>query len=302
MASTVSSMVVIACPQCETRYQVPPETLGKRGRKVTCAECGGVWQAEAVSDEPQQPDRLFNEDEEAALDAAFIAAAPPAAVSPAPPPAAATAAAPQGETPMRSIAEIKAAIAPRQRPPVAAAGEQSERKRQKEFAKRQAAQRKQSPLARVRRVLRIVGVGSLLAMLVCGVAFRATVVRQFPDLAGAYEALGLGVNVVGLEFRDVTTLVALKGGANVLRVDARIYSVAPRRLDVPPVAVTLLDEAGAALYEWSVVPDARELQPGEVVDFTTQLSTPPAGAARVRLTFMDSSARPGPSTTATMSK
>ena len=39
--------VVIACPHCGTRYQVPPETLGSRGRQVSCAHCGKAWLAEA---------------------------------------------------------------------------------------------------------------------------------------------------------------------------------------------------------------------------------------------------------------
>ena len=111
--------------------------------------------------------------------------------------------------------------------------------------------------------------------------------RRFPDLAGAYAALGLGVNIVGLEFRDVTTLVARRSGTDIMQIDARIYSVAPRTLAVPPVVITLLDGSGASLYQWSTVPEVLELAPGEVADFMTQLTSPPAGASRVRLTFTD---------------
>ena len=45
----------------------------------------------------------------------------------------------------------------------------------------------------------------------------------------------VGVNVVGLEFRDVKTLLALRRGADVMQVDARIYSVAAGNTPVPPV-------------------------------------------------------------------
>jgi len=110
-------------------------------------------------------------------------------------------------------------------------------------------------------------------------------VRLFPDLAGTYEALGMGVNVVGLEFRDVKTLLAIRKGADVIQVDARIYSVAPGKVTVPPVVVTLLNDEGLALYEWSIAPDVPELTSGEVVDFSTQVSAPPSGATKVRLTF-----------------
>ena len=85
----------------------------------------------------------------------------------------------------------------------------------------------------------------------------------------------------------MTTIVTLREGSRSLRVDARIFSVAPRRVAVPRVLVTLLDAAGHSLYEWSVPPEIGELEPGEVVDFTAQLTSPPAGAQSVRLTFMD---------------
>jgi hypothetical protein len=90
----------------------------------------------------------------------------------------------------------------------------------------------------------------------------------------------------------VTTLVTLRGGQNIMQVDGRIYSVAPQRVVVPPVVVTLLDSAGAKLYEWSVLPEVRDLEPGEVVDFSAQLTAPPQDAARVRLTFTDGRPRP----------
>src|SRR5688572_27425808 len=46
MASALSSStVVIECPKCGTRYQLTPEALGPRGRKVSCAHCGETWLA-----------------------------------------------------------------------------------------------------------------------------------------------------------------------------------------------------------------------------------------------------------------
>ena len=70
------------------------------------------------------------------------------------------------------------------------------------------------------------------------------------------------MNVIGLEFRNVRTLRALRDGVEVLTVDARIVGVSPRRVIVPPVVVTLLDADGRPVYEWSVTPDARDLEAG----------------------------------------
>jgi predicted Zn finger-like uncharacterized protein len=278
MVSALSTTVVIACPHCGTRYQLPPEAIGPKGRDVACAHCGQTWHADGVKPQPapRAEEPVFDESAERAADDAFEAAEHATN----PPPATLL-----EDDRMRTIAEIKAAIVPKARQ---SGGDAAGRKKQqKDFNKRQKVVSSQLPLAKVRRVARIGGITILMAMIGGGIALRTDIVRQFPDLAGFYEALGLGVNVIGLEFRDVTTLVTLRGGGRVMQVDGRIFSVAARSVVVPPVVVTLLDGSGAPLYEWSVVPATRDLEPGEVVAFTTQLTAPPATAVRARLTFSD---------------
>jgi hypothetical protein len=128
----------------------------------------------------------------------------------------------------------------------------------------------------------------LLVALVAGLlAGRVEVVRQFPQMAGAYAGLGLPVNVSGLEFRDLTTELSREGGAQVLRISARIVSVAPRRVTVPPVIVSLLGADGGMLYRWSVTPAGRDLSPGEFTGLSSQITTPPPGVSAVRLSFAD---------------
>lgn len=296
MAAPQSKTVVIVCPHCATRYQVPAETVGTKGRQVQCAHCGRAWQAFAEkiieprapkpvppptivkSAAAKDPDQMFDATAEAELDAEFEAEQK-AATAPAVEPA---------TDQMRSIEEIKAAIAPKAPDPIAVvkpADTQVDKKRQKAFDQRQTMLTRQLPLARVRRMLRLTGLVTLALLIGVGFSFRTDIVRMFPDLAGTYEALGLGVNVVGLEFRDVKTLLALRRGADVMQVDARIYSVAPGVVDVPPVVVTLLNSENVPLYEWSVAPTVPSLGVGEVVDFSTQVTDPPPGAIKVRLTF-----------------
>lgn len=304
MAAPQSKTVVIVCPHCTTRYQVPSETVGPKGRQVSCAHCGKAWQAFAekiiavapppgppspkiLRAPPKEPeDRMFDAAAEAELDAAFEAEQQAAAD-------AAAGIAPEPEEPVieppPSIEEIKASIAPKA-PPQAAPEDkpvdvQADKKRQKAFDQRQNSLTRQLPLARVRRTLRVTGLVTLVMLLGSGFSFRTEIVRLFPDLAGTYAALGLGVNIVGLEFRDVKTLLALRRGADVVQVDARIYSVAAGTVQVPPVVVTLLNDENLPLYEWSVASSVPTLESGQVVDFTTQVTAPPPGATKVRLTF-----------------
>lgn len=282
MRSPLPATVIIACPHCGTRYQLPADMLGAGGRQVKCAHCGEAWQAggAAMAGEagaPPEDDTLFDEAAERDLDAAFEAAEQALAKE-------SDAAAVPVDSPGTGAERTPVIVSrPAAMPRRTETGQR--RKRQQAYARRQRRLRAQSPLARLRLVIRAVALTGLLLLIAVGLVFRVEIVRMVPDLAGAYAAIGLPVNVVGLEFRDVTTLVTLREGRPVLRVDARIYSVAPRRVPIPPVVVTLLDEAGHSIYEWRVTPAAADLEPGEVVDFSAQLNAPPEAAVRARLGF-----------------
>jgi predicted Zn finger-like uncharacterized protein len=298
MRSPKPMSVIIACPHCGTRYQVPPETLGDAGRKVACAHCGQSWMADPGAALPApQEDRLFTEADEVALDKSF--AAEEAALRDVPP--AVRQLIPKGEVPppevMRSIAEIKEALESKTGKTLSTVADEvpptpeqkkARHKAQGKLEQRQRAVARGLPSARLSRMLRGVGVGLLLGVIGGGVLFRAEIVRVLPDLAGLYASLGLKVNVIGLDFSDVTTLLSRRGNSDVMTVNATIYGVEPRRLVVPPVVVTLLGEDGQPVYAWSVAPKVRDLEPGEVIGFSTELPSPPATARQVRLSFADS--------------
>lgn len=283
--------MIITCPHCQTRYQIALETIGSAGRKVQCANCGEAWQAAPEFPKPRpkptlvQPgdeypdDKLFDETDEAALDAQFAEQEREAASE-----TRDTAEAPESEYADYVEVEEETAIAqpgPSVDPALA-------RKQQRAFFRRQNARGRKLPLARVRRTARIVVALVLIALVTGGIALRTSIVRQLPSLAGLYESIGLGVNVVGLEIRDLKTMRSQRGGNDILSIDSRIYSVSNRTVTVPSLVVTLLDDKGDALYEWSVTPQARDLAAGEVIQFSTELPKPPAGAAQVKLTFASS--------------
>lgn len=305
MRSPLPATVVIECPHCGTRYQVSTDTIGPRGRQVQCAHCARAWKADAAAGDTGNPptedaaDRMFDEAEERELDAAFAAAETAEAEMPPTEPAdtAKNADDPAFEAPEGPEAPAPAVADPSAAPATAAPDAVVGRKRAKAFNTRQNTMARRLPLAQFRRLVRLVAL-TLLAALVLGfLIFRTEIVRTLPDLAGTYEALGLEVNVVGLAFSDFSTLLTQRNGSPVLRVDARIDNIAEQNVAVPPVLVSLLDAAGVSLYEWSVQPDARDLEPDEAVEFSTQLNAPPANAAQVRLSFTSGRSQPRPPTT-----
>lgn len=269
--------MIITCPHCQTKYQVTYEAIGSAGRKVQCAYCQRAWQQEPVVPEapPAPADEVFDAMAEDGLDEALV-------------------------TEERAVAAEVArrlAIEQEQARPEAqkSAGEVDPaviRKRQKAFLRRQSALIAHLPLARLRRAARVSGALILCALIGLFYFGRVQLVERIPSLAGVYAGLGMGVNVVGLDFSNVTAQRALRDGKEMLIVSAQIVGLTADPVGVPPVVVTLLGPNGTAIYEWSVTPSVRDLMAGERSSFDTQLTLPPGAAERMRLSFAASAPQP----------
>jgi predicted Zn finger-like uncharacterized protein len=43
--------MILTCPDCETRFEIPDNALGEEGRKVRCSACAYVWHQDPISDD-----------------------------------------------------------------------------------------------------------------------------------------------------------------------------------------------------------------------------------------------------------
>lgn len=268
--------MIITCPHCQTKYQVTYEAIGSAGRKVQCAHCQEAWQQGPIApEEPPTPEvkKAFEAIAEDGLDEALAAEEKAVGAE-----VAKRVAEERAREKLKGDDERRQSDAGKIDPAVI-------RKRQRAFRRRQSAILAEQPLARLRRAARVTGVLALGAML--GIAYfgRVQVVQRYPAMAGVYEAVGLGVNVIGLDFSNVTTLRTLRDGKEVLIVSAQIVGLMPEPVPVPAVVVTLIGANGRGVYEWSVTPSVRDLMAGERATFDTQLTLPPGDAARVRVSF-----------------
>ncbi|MBD8067074.1 zinc-ribbon domain-containing protein [Devosia sp. PTR5] len=253
--------MIITCPHCQTKYQVTYDAIGSAGRKVQCAHCHRDWKQAALPPEPpaEDADRLFSDVDEDLLDEALAAEAEAVAAE---------------QLPVRR---------PPLEPQTVDAAELH--KRQKAFSRRHNEMVSQLPLARLRRSARMGAALLLVAMLATAYFARVQIVDRYPSLAGLYQAIGLGVNVVGLDFANVQSGITSMGGRTVLSVSAQIVGLRSRPSPVPPVVVTLFDASGKIVYQWSAQPRVPDLMAGERATFDTRLSDPPESATRVQLTF-----------------
>ena len=316
MANADQALVVIECPHCGTRYQLPYEAIGTKGRTVACAHCGKSWEAHAsrpVSAQTrlqalaeEELDAKIIEEERRVLERQAAAARRKEAARK---PAQAAAPGPRGkergaaaaeddalpaDLHRETVAELDAAAIDKPAPSDSKAAPPDHRRRQSDFSRRQQSLYSTLPRAKARRLLRYSALGAVVVVFGGGLLFRENIVTQFPQLAAPYAAIGLPVNVVGLQFADVRTLESLQDGTPVLVVDGSVQSIASQAVAVPPVVVTLFDRKGMSLYAWGVTPKVSILAPGEAVAFETRLSGPPADAANVTLSFGAGSAAAKP--------
>lgn len=267
--------MIITCPNCQTKYQVTYEAIGSAGRKVQCANCQQSWQQtppEALAPEPApESDKLFDTIAEDALDEVMQAEERAAA-----------------ERQERRQVQDEQERAKKRRTTDAA----ELRKRQQAFSRRQTAMFSRLPMARMRRTARAIATVLLVGLLSFGFFLRVPIVERYPDLAGVYASIGLGVNVVGLELSHLQSSRLMSEGKEALVVSAQIVGLLPNPIAVPPVLVSLLDSQDRTVYEWIVAPRVRDLMAGERATFDTRLSLPPSEAVRVRLSFAASRATP----------
>lgn len=245
----------ITCPDCRSQYELDAAKLGPNGRKVRCAACGTQWH---IAPEPEIPTAPSGTEIQAELvaeldHAAEIAAEVSAVVAehaPVAPPAAEEPAAP------RPLPRPRAASRPARAAAPSGIG---------------------LPLA-----LALAGIG-LFALLVWQ---RENAVRQVPQLAGLFEALGMPVNIRGLRFSAVEGGLIRDGQTRYLVVEGDVTNIVKRDMAMPPIEVSVRDTAGQTLYRWTVEPPRATLEPSELVRFRARLASPPENGHSVKVGFV----------------
>jgi predicted Zn finger-like uncharacterized protein len=135
---------------------------------------------------------------------------------------------------------------------------------------------------------------SLAAILVMAVVFRADVVRLWPRAAGAYAAIRLPVNPVGLTIEDVHAMPSLQDGHPALIVSGQVRNIRPKAVASPPLKVVLRDKDGHVLLTRTASPPDGLVPPGQSRRFSLNLIDPPAGAMAADIDFAQLAARRAP--------
>jgi len=120
------------------------------------------------------------------------------------------------------------------------------------------------------------------------VQYRQTIARLWPQSASLYAAVGLPVNVRGIELTNISYQQEFEDGQPVLSVTGKVVNISNRELPVPEIRVVLLDDAKHELYHWNFDAGIPTLKPGGESTFVTRLSSPPPEARNLNVRFAES--------------
>lgn len=129
------------------------------------------------------------------------------------------------------------------------------------------------------------GAGAALAVLLTvAVVFRQGVAKVWPNTASAYAAMGLSVNITGLEFSDLAIARSAEGEA-ALTVSGAVRNIGGNPKSPPVLRFGLLDRNADEVRTWMVSLDGPPIPPGGARQFSTVLANPPVSAVDLEATF-----------------
>ncbi|MDB5591620.1 zinc-ribbon domain-containing protein [Enterovirga sp.] len=249
--------MIITCPSCASTYEIAADRIGSGGRKVRCAACRESWftlprPQDGADQSPGAEDDRFGAE----------------AAAPSPPTAFA------GDR-VLVIEPEPHAIVPRA---LAARAKPVRRKKP-------GSGRGKPGQARIGRSVGMAAAMLLVLLLPPALLLRGPIVAALPGTATLFSALGLPVNLVGLDLAATTSTLDSENGAPVLIVGGEIVNPTGRTLAVPPLEMVIEGEAGDMLYAWSVQPPQGELAPKMRATFRARLASPPPAGRQVVVRF-----------------
>jgi hypothetical protein len=126
---------------------------------------------------------------------------------------------------------------------------------------------------------------ALVTLCVALLGWRRDIVRHAPQLASFYSALGLPVNLRGLNFADLKIGNEIHDGVPVLVVEGMIVSMVSKPIDVPRLRFAGRSATGAEVYAWTAQPSQAVLGAFETMPFRSRLASPPSEGHDIQVRF-----------------
>ncbi|MAJ63489.1 MAG: hypothetical protein CL558_09405 [Alphaproteobacteria bacterium] len=289
--------MIVACPACNTRYELPPSSISGEGRQVRCARCGNQWflaKPEAAAPTPKAP----QEDVTGAEQEVAVAESDDEVLV-------------EEETEVEVEIETEVEVEEETEADTPAEPEE-EQEDPWERRRRRAAAADDLPgtikarpdmpdmaAAQSSGVKKAVG-WLCVAALIAGTGFvghfyRESIIEALPQSQVVYEALGYNFAgpLEGLELPEVTSTRSLENGSTVLVVEGKVANTSDQNKRLPTLRAELLDADDQVISNWTFTLDLGVVAAGAEVPFTEVLIDPDPRAVRVEVSLVDSAAAAG---------
>ena len=256
-------MLVIQCPSCSASLRLPRAVLAKKARRICCAVCEHRWVEAPILEARIEPPPLQTVEAPAAPQISLLAESGRIEIAPSP------AAEEELEAPKPRARERMKRI-PRQLLGLS---------------------RRVLPRLVPRKLSHKAAACAAVFLALAAVMKRDVIVRAAPPLAGAYAAIGLPVNLLGLQWRDVKTHVMVESAQRVLAVEGEIKNLREHSQNVPDIQISLRDDDGREVYRWTTPAPKANLGQNETIQFRARLASPPDSARALRVHFAEAGER-----------
>ena len=270
--------MIIACPECETRFKTSAEAIGPNGRTVRCANCSATWFVPAESADLML-DRLALEDiktsqneivEEAKQTTETLRKGL------------------TGQSKHRESLNTGPVVAQSAIAKSSWTGEKIE-----EFSARGAHSdmRERTERRRSRRRLwNVMLIWFVPLLLIAALAagayyFRQEIVDRVPKSASLYKAVGIEVSAPGLALTPPITRYAQIDGKPVLIVEGSVRNISGDTLSIPLVSLSLHNSSGQSVAQWNVELETASLEARSSASYLSQYPAPPLDAVELRSRF-----------------
>lgn len=288
--------MIITCPSCSARYPVDAASFTPAGRKVRCAKCAHTWHQAPPTDMPRpggedvgiaraQADAVETAREpaeeaepEAEAQAGFVAPQKPLFRS-----EAAQLAKRRGQAADQTEAETETSGAAFAAPQAGAGG------KLRNYLNDVASMRRGRVLGSIGWILLVLFVAGTIYGLV---QYRKEIAAFWPSTTRLYAAAGAPINLLGLEFRNISYERQHENGLPVLAIKGSVVNISDEAKALPRLRVSLRDGKQQELYHWTFALAEKELQPKQAAAFTTRLSSPPIDARDIEVRFAQAGEEP----------
>lgn len=249
--------MIIACPACATRYEVPDSAVGPNGRTVRCAKCRHSWFADASAAlPPEEPESGSANQVGTEVQA--------------------SASGQEGVVSAESVsAEENSAHRPEAEPVAESVGTTAP-----EFTSAFEDQDIEADPAPRRSRWRFWAWAAVIVIVIGGATAAAASYLGLPDWLPVQRAnVATSQSGLKLDFpADRQERRQLPNGTEFFGASGTITNVDGQEQTVPPILIVLRDERDRIVFSWEVAPPKRRLAPGESITINEAITDVPPSA------------------------